>query len=188
MSNSKVIQANDHISAVRLYLEPSMTYGLRYCLVWIYVAKWWCSQQALPKSAILTLMFSVNPLSVLSKDSLCLKLTKSSLTDFLGLFDPSLLWVTFFSFFGFFTFPVADAPDSSYFFFCFSYLRFWASAFWALNNYNYLSLSYYSFFIFFFKVFLKLCDSVSANFSFSSSILNSSISSSYGTSSSASES
>lgn len=52
---SKVMQAKDHISAVRLYLEPVKTSGPLYCLVWISVAKWWCYQQALPKSAIFTL-------------------------------------------------------------------------------------------------------------------------------------
>ena len=62
---SNVIQAKDHISALRLYLEPVNTSGPRYCLVWISVAKWWCSQQALPKSAIFTLnpSSSLGPLS-----------------------------------------------------------------------------------------------------------------------------
>jgi hypothetical protein len=39
VSISKVIQARDHISAERLYLDPVSTSGPRYCLVWISVAK-----------------------------------------------------------------------------------------------------------------------------------------------------
>ena len=35
VSISKVMQASDHISAVRLYLDPVKTSGPRYCLVWI---------------------------------------------------------------------------------------------------------------------------------------------------------
>jgi len=58
---SKVIQARDHISAVKLYFDPRRTYGPLYWRVCISVAKWWCSQQAFPKSAILTL----NPFSSL---------------------------------------------------------------------------------------------------------------------------
>ena len=68
VSISKVMQAKDHISADRLYFEPVKTSGPRYCRVWISVAKWWCYQQALPKSAILTLnpSSSFGPLSITS--------------------------------------------------------------------------------------------------------------------------
>jgi hypothetical protein len=55
VSISNVMHASDHISAERLYFEPVKTSGPLYCLVWISVAKWWCYQQAFPKSAILTL-------------------------------------------------------------------------------------------------------------------------------------
>jgi hypothetical protein len=55
VSISKVMQAKDHISAERLYFDPVKTSGPLYCRVWIYVAKWWCYQQAFPRSAIFTL-------------------------------------------------------------------------------------------------------------------------------------
>jgi hypothetical protein len=47
-------------------LEPVNTSGPLYCLVWISVAKWWCYQQAFPKSAIFTLnpFYSLGPLSM----------------------------------------------------------------------------------------------------------------------------
>jgi hypothetical protein len=35
-----------------------MTSGERYCLVWISFVKWWLTQHAFPRSAILTLIFS----------------------------------------------------------------------------------------------------------------------------------
>lgn len=97
--SSKVIQANDHISALRLYFDPRSTSGLRYCLVWIYVAKWWCSQQAFPRSAILTLTWSEIPELVVSNDILCLKSTKRSFMLLLG-----LPWVVFSSPYYFFVF------------------------------------------------------------------------------------
>lgn len=77
------MQANDHISAVKLYLDPKRTSGPLYCRVCISVAKWWCSQQAFPKSAILTFVFYVRPPPTVSKEILCLKLTNNYLTEFL---------------------------------------------------------------------------------------------------------
>lgn len=47
-----------HTSVLAPHFEPSITSGDRYCLVWISFVKWWFTQQALPKSAILTLMTS----------------------------------------------------------------------------------------------------------------------------------
>ena len=81
---SKVMQAKDHISADKLYFDPVSTSGPRYCLVWISVAKWWCSQQAFPRSAILTLKPFSN-LGPLSRTSLVSKALKSSFTLFLVL-------------------------------------------------------------------------------------------------------
>lgn len=51
-----------HTSVLAPHFEPSITSGDRYCLVWISFVKWWFTQQALPRSAILTLMTS-NPKS-----------------------------------------------------------------------------------------------------------------------------
>jgi hypothetical protein len=81
VSISKVMQARDHMSALRLYLDPVRTSGPRYCRVWISVAKWWCYQQAFPRSAIFTLnpFYSLGPLS---RISLVRKAEKRSLTDF----------------------------------------------------------------------------------------------------------
>lgn len=93
---SKVIHAKDHISALRLYLEPVSTSGPLYCLVWISVAKWWCSQQAFPRSAILTL----NPFSSLgplSRTSLVWKAEKSSAILFWALGFLTLTFSTGFS-------------------------------------------------------------------------------------------
>lgn len=71
------------MSAVKLYFDPVKTYGPLYCLVWISVAKWWCSQQAFPKSAIFTLNPFYN-LGPLSKISFVLKAENSYLTVFFG--------------------------------------------------------------------------------------------------------
>ena len=38
---SKIMQANDQLSAVVLYLAPIITSGDLYYLVWISVEKWW---------------------------------------------------------------------------------------------------------------------------------------------------
>lgn len=45
-------------SVLAPHLAPRMTSGDRYCLVWMSLVKWWLTQQALPRSAILTLMIS----------------------------------------------------------------------------------------------------------------------------------
>ena len=45
-------------SVLAPHLAPRMTSGERYCLVWISFVKWWLTQQALPRSAIFTLMTS----------------------------------------------------------------------------------------------------------------------------------
>jgi len=81
VSISKVMQARDHMSAVRLYFDPVSTSGPLYCLVWISVAKWWCYQQAFPRSAILTLK-PFSSLGPLSRTSLVEKALKRSLMVF----------------------------------------------------------------------------------------------------------
>lgn len=53
------MQAMLQVSVLAPHLEPNMTSGDLYCLVWISLVKWWLVQQALPKSAILTLMISL---------------------------------------------------------------------------------------------------------------------------------
>lgn len=45
-------------SVLAPHLAPRMTSGERYWRVWISFVKWWLTQQALPRSAILTLMMS----------------------------------------------------------------------------------------------------------------------------------
>lgn len=45
-------------SVLAPHLEPRITSGDRYCLVWMSFVKWWLTQHALPRSAILTLMTS----------------------------------------------------------------------------------------------------------------------------------
>lgn len=45
-------------SVLAPHLAPRITSGDLYCLVWISSVKWWFTQQALPKSAILTLIIS----------------------------------------------------------------------------------------------------------------------------------
>ena len=92
---SKVIQANDHISALKLYFEPVKTSGPRYCLVWISVAKWWCYQQALPKSAIFTLK-PYSSLGPLSRTSLVSNAEKSYFAVFYFLFFLSFCLLGFF--------------------------------------------------------------------------------------------
>ena len=79
---SKVIHAKDHISALKLYFDPVKTSGPRYCLVWISVAKWWCYQQAFPRSAIFTLK-PFSSFGPLSRTSLVENALNSSFVDFL---------------------------------------------------------------------------------------------------------
>lgn len=43
-------------SVLAPHLAPRMTSGDLYCLVWMSLVKWWFTQHALPRSAILTLM------------------------------------------------------------------------------------------------------------------------------------
>lgn len=52
------MEAMLHTSVLAPHLAPRMTSGDRYCLVWMSFVKWWLTQQALPRSAILTLMTS----------------------------------------------------------------------------------------------------------------------------------
>ena len=52
------IDAMLHTSVLAPHLAPRMTSGDRYCLVWMSFVKWWLTQQALPRSAIFTLMIS----------------------------------------------------------------------------------------------------------------------------------
>lgn len=54
----RTIAAMLQTSVLAPHLAPSMTSGDRYCLVWMSFVKWWLTQQALPKSAIFTLMTS----------------------------------------------------------------------------------------------------------------------------------
>lgn len=93
VSISNVMQANDHMSAERLYFEPVNTSGPLYCLVWISVAKWWCYQQALPKSAILTLkpFSSFGPLSRTS-------FVSNAENSYFALFPPFSFFSLLFSF------------------------------------------------------------------------------------------
>lgn len=46
------------MSVLAPHLAPRMTSGERYCRVWMSFVKWWLTQQALPRSAILTEIFS----------------------------------------------------------------------------------------------------------------------------------
>lgn len=55
----RTIAAILHTSVLAPHLEPRMTSGDRYCRVWMSFVKWWPTQQALPKSAILTEMLSI---------------------------------------------------------------------------------------------------------------------------------
>lgn len=45
-------------SVLAPHFAPRITSGERYCLVWMSFVKWWFTQQAFPRSAILTLMTS----------------------------------------------------------------------------------------------------------------------------------
>jgi hypothetical protein len=47
-----------HTSVLAPHFAPNITSGDRYCLVWMSLVKWWLTQQALPRSAILTLIMS----------------------------------------------------------------------------------------------------------------------------------
>lgn len=47
-----------HTSVLAPHFAPRMTSGDRYCRVWMSLVKWWLTQQAFPRSAILTLIFS----------------------------------------------------------------------------------------------------------------------------------
>lgn len=46
-------------SVLAPHFAPKITSGERYCLVWMSFVKWWLTQHALPRSAILTLMMSL---------------------------------------------------------------------------------------------------------------------------------
>jgi hypothetical protein len=52
------MHARDHMSDEALYFAPIKTSGDLYCLVYIYVEKWWYVQQPFPKSQIFSLTFS----------------------------------------------------------------------------------------------------------------------------------
>ena len=47
-----------HTSVLAPHLVPKITSGDRYCRVWMSLVKWCPTQQALPRSAILTEMTS----------------------------------------------------------------------------------------------------------------------------------
>ena len=56
-------------SVLAPHFPPRMTSGERYCRVWMSLVKWWPTQQAFPRSAILTEMMSMPGVSgVLSRD------------------------------------------------------------------------------------------------------------------------
>lgn len=55
----RTIAAILHTSVLAPHLAPSMTSGDRYCRVWMSFVKWWPTQQAFPKSAILTDIVSI---------------------------------------------------------------------------------------------------------------------------------
>ena len=48
-----------HTSVLAPHFDPRMTSGERYCRVWMSLVKWCPTQQALPKSAILTEIVSI---------------------------------------------------------------------------------------------------------------------------------
>ena len=60
-------------SVLAPHLAPRITSGDRYCLVWMSLVKWWFTQHALPRSAILTRMTSHE------KDSSALRLSPAEL-------------------------------------------------------------------------------------------------------------
>ncbi len=47
-----------HTSVLAPHLAPRITSGERYWRVWMSLVKWWFTQQAFPRSAILTLIMS----------------------------------------------------------------------------------------------------------------------------------
>lgn len=47
-----------HTSVLAPHLLPRITSGDRYCRVWMSFVKWWPTQHAFPRSAILTEMIS----------------------------------------------------------------------------------------------------------------------------------
>lgn len=56
-------------SVLAPHLAPRITSGDRYCRVWMSFVKWWLTQQALPRSAILTEITSIcGSVSILSGD------------------------------------------------------------------------------------------------------------------------
>jgi hypothetical protein len=57
-----------HTSVLAPHLLPRMTSGERYCRVWMSFVKWCPTQQALPRSAILTEIFSKEMSGVCSAD------------------------------------------------------------------------------------------------------------------------
>lgn len=57
-NSQHTIEAMLHTSVLAPHFAPRITSGERYCLVWMSFVKWWFTQQALPRSAILTLMMS----------------------------------------------------------------------------------------------------------------------------------
>ncbi len=52
-----------HTSVLAPHLAPRITSGERYWRVWMSLVKWWFTQQAFPRSAILTLMMSQDCIS-----------------------------------------------------------------------------------------------------------------------------
>ena len=56
VANSKTIQARDQISASGPYGKHIIASGDLYCLVWISSVKCLSTQQAFPRSAILTIV------------------------------------------------------------------------------------------------------------------------------------
>ena len=55
----RTIAAMLQTSVLAPHLAPRITSGERYCRVWISFVKWWPTQQAFPRSAILTDIVSI---------------------------------------------------------------------------------------------------------------------------------
>jgi hypothetical protein len=125
------MHAKDHKSAEVLYFEPSKTSGPLYWRVCIYVAKWWCIQQALPRSAIFTLK-PFSSFGPLSKTSLVSKALNNSFIEIS--FFYVFCWLT--SIYGF------------YYIFFFSWIVLWI---WRSFSSYFFSFFLYVFFWFLFK-------------------------------------
>lgn len=85
IGNFRTIAAILQTSVLAPHLLPRITSGDLYCLVWMSLVKWWPTQQALPRSAILTEMVSMDT------SSASLSAVVASVSGFDGLLDLSRL-------------------------------------------------------------------------------------------------